>query len=462
MKVTQETIINIQIKVIETLLAYAVFCGLFYCITPYDLRNSDFITFLLFLGPVHYIISLFFVKLYVSHDRSISHIIVSHFTATVVNFVVLLIVIKVCKIYTVSPLFLGFFCVVNFVAQSIVKYFTLLFYRRKRKSNLRNLIIVGTKSMIPIIETIEKDIFWGYNIVGIFSDEPKILEKYGKKYTIYPMSYDLPEYIANNSIHEVVYVNNSIDMKQITPLIYSCLEIGVAFKLSSQFLNITRSKGEVQYIGGMQLFSFQNTPSNYVAKSVKRLSDTLFSLFIIIFFSPVLAGIATAIKLSSPGPILFKQVRMGLRGKEFKVWKFRTMIVNAEEKLDELQEHNEQDGPVFKIANDPRITKIGKILRKTSLDELPQFFNVLKGDMSVVGPRPPIPAEVEQYERWQLRRLSVKPGITCIWQVHGRNKVTFKEWMKMDLLYIDTWSLRLDVVLMLQTIKVMFLKPTGQ
>ncbi|MDR1761002.1 MAG: sugar transferase, partial [Bacteroidales bacterium] len=126
------------------------------------------------------------------------------------------------------------------------------------------------------------------------------------------------------------------------------------------------------------------------------------------------------------------------------------------------QQFNEQDGPVFKITNDPRITKIGKFLRRTSLDELPQFINVLKGDMAIVGPRPPIPAEVAQYERWQLRRLSMKPGITCIWQVQGRNKVSFKEWMKLDLQYIDSWNFRLDMLLILRTIRVAFFKPTGQ
>ena len=129
------------------------------------------------------------------------------------------------------------------------------------------------------------------------------------------------------------------------------------------------------------------------------------------------------------------------------------MVTDAEKLKDELAKQNEVDGPVFKMKNDPRITKIGHFLRRTSLDELPQFFNVLKGDMSVVGPRPPVPKEVKQYERWQLRRLSVKPGITCIWQVSGRNNISFEEWMRLDLQYIDTWSLRLDFILILRTIK---------
>jgi lipopolysaccharide/colanic/teichoic acid biosynthesis glycosyltransferase len=157
------------------------------------------------------------------------------------------------------------------------------------------------------------------------------------------------------------------------------------------------------------------------------------------------------------GPVFFHQKRIGLNGRQFHCYKFRTMVVNAESLQKELLDKNEQEGPVFKIKNDPRITKIGRFLRKTSLDELPQFMNVLKGEMSVVGPRPPIPEEVKKYKRWQQRRLSMKPGITCIWQVSGRNSIPFDQWMKMDMQYIDTWSLKLDIIIILKTIKVVLM-----
>jgi len=192
-----------------------------------------------------------------------------------------------------------------------------------------------------------------------------------------------------------------------------------------------------------------------MALKTKEFFDALISLLASIGLSPVFLGIAMAIKLDSKGPIFFSQKRVGLRGRRFQVLKFRTMVVNAEELKHQLMDRNEMDGPVFKITDDPRITKVGRFLRKTSLDELPQFFNVLMGDMSVVGPRPPLPVEVRVYERWQLRRLSMKPGITCIWQVSGRNDIPFEEWMKMDLEYIDNWSLKLDFVLFLKTIRTM-------
>ena len=178
-------------------------------------------------------------------------------------------------------------------------------------------------------------------------------------------------------------------------------------------------------------------------------------------FFPLLILIALLIKLEDGGPVLFKQERIGLNGRRFTCYKFRSMVMNAEELITDLLDMNESDGPTFKIENDPRITKIGRILRKTSLDELPQFYNVIKGEMAVVGPRPPLLREVRQYERSQLRRLSMKPGITCKWQVWGRNKVSFKEWMRMDLDYIDHWSLALDIKIMFATIGVI-LKANGQ
>lgn len=186
---------------------------------------------------------------------------------------------------------------------------------------------------------------------------------------------------------------------------------------------------------------------------VKRLIDIIISLIGIVLSSPIMLIVALMIKLEDPkGPIIFSQVRHGQYPNTFKIYKFRSMYVDAEQRLKELQHLNEQTGPVFKIKNDPRITKVGKFIRKTSLDELPQLFNVLKGDMSLVGPRPALPKEVEQYNEYQMQRLLVKPGITCIWQVSGRNNIGFDEWVNMDLDYIQNRSLLLDLKLIIMTI----------
>ncbi len=180
------------------------------------------------------------------------------------------------------------------------------------------------------------------------------------------------------------------------------------------------------------------------------------SLIILVLISPVMLGIAILIKLEDGGPVLFKQTRVGRHGRLFKCLKFRTMVVNAEDLKEKLMSLNEQEGPVFKIKHDPRVTRVGRFLRKTSLDELPQFINVLLGDMSIVGPRPPVPSEVKQYERSLNRRLSINPGITCIWQVSGRNNIPFDKWMEMDMEYIDNWSLMLDFIIIMKTFKVIF------
>lgn len=186
--------------------------------------------------------------------------------------------------------------------------------------------------------------------------------------------------------------------------------------------------------------------------AIKRAIDLTVSLVLLPLVLILGLIIGIAIKLDSPGPILYKQVRIGKRGRAFNMYKFRSMFRDAEQRLRELQHLNEASGPVFKIKKDPRITRVGALLRKTSLDELPQILNVLKGDMSLVGPRPPLPNEVEQYNDYQWGRLAVTPGITCIWQVYGRSRVSFDEWVEMDLQYIRDQSLWLDLKLLLKTI----------
>ena len=189
---------------------------------------------------------------------------------------------------------------------------------------------------------------------------------------------------------------------------------------------------------------------------IKRLMDIMGASIGIILTAPIMLVIAILVKLEDPnGPILFSQIRNGEYPKTFKMYKFRSMYVDAEERLEEIMHLNEQSGPAFKIKDDPRITKVGKFIRKTSLDELPQLFNVLKGDMSLVGPRPAIPREVEQYTPYQRQRLLVKPGLTCIWQVSGRNNIGFDEWVDLDIKYIKTRNLWLDIKLILLTIPAM-------
>ncbi|MFZ5446250.1 MAG: sugar transferase [Myxococcota bacterium] len=199
---------------------------------------------------------------------------------------------------------------------------------------------------------------------------------------------------------------------------------------------------------------YQSVQSRPIAMAFKRLFDIVSTGVALWLLAPLLLAVAALVKLTSRGPVLFRQTRVGLHGRPFQMLKFRTMVENAEELKAKLAAQNEMDGPVFKMKRDPRITSIGRVLRKFSIDELPQLINVLRGDMSVVGPRPPVPNEVAKYEPWQRRRLSVRPGLTCIWQVSGRNEISFEQWMYMDLQYIDTWTFSKDLGLILKTFPV--------
>ena len=200
----------------------------------------------------------------------------------------------------------------------------------------------------------------------------------------------------------------------------------------------------------------ENERSNVLYEVIKRIIDIVASFTGLIVLSPLMLVVSILIKLESKGEVIFKQKRVGLNGKEFYMYKFRSMVINAEELKAELESQNEMSGPMFKMKDDPRITKIGKFIRKTSIDELPQLINVIKGDMSLVGPRPSLPKEVKKFEQWMMERLEVKPGLTCIWQVSGRNNIDFEDWMKLDIKYVRERSFKLDIKLILKTVLVLF------
>ena len=199
----------------------------------------------------------------------------------------------------------------------------------------------------------------------------------------------------------------------------------------------------------------ENERSNILYEVIKRIIDIVASFIGLILLSPLILIVSILIKLESKGEVIFKQKRVGLNGKEFYMYKFRSMVINAEELKEQLESQNEMSGPMFKIKDDPRITKVGKFIRKTSIDELPQLINVIKGDMSLVGPRPSLPKEVKKFEQWMMERLEVKPGLTCIWQVSGRNNIDFEDWMKLDIKYIRERSFKLDMKLILKTVLVL-------
>jgi len=323
----------------------------------------------------------------------------------------------------------------------------------KKESNHRQILIAGQKehaaNLIPKVMKLKN---WGLRIVGLVVDDPDIVGNEIEGIKAIGTLTDLPQIIKENVIDEVIFSVPEAWLSKINPLILACEEAGITVRITLNFFNPLIAKYSLGELEGIPLLSFLTLPKNMAQLFVKQLFDYLGAFFLVLLLSPLFLLIAIMIKISSPGPVIFKQIRCGLNGRKFTFYKFRSMIANAEEIKPNLEELNEATGPVFKIKNDPRVTSIGRFLRKTSIDELPQLFNVLKGDMSLVGPRPPLPSEVEKYEWWQRRRLSMKPGLTCIWQVSGRSKLDFDTWMKMDLEYIDNWSLGLDFKILFKTI----------
>ncbi|HEX5050611.1 MAG TPA: sugar transferase [Planctomycetota bacterium] len=235
---------------------------------------------------------------------------------------------------------------------------------------------------------------------------------------------------------------------------HTCDEMGLSVHYFPSFLAVEHLRVDLAWNAGRPGLAMSTPANQDLAALVKRSIDVIGACAALIVLMPVFLACALAVKLTSRGPVFFRQIRVGRNGEHFNCLKFRTMRVGADAQQNLLRSASIQDGPAFKVRKDPRVTPIGRVLRKFSLDELPQFLNVLVGDMSIVGPRPPIPTEVEKYAWWQRRRISVKPGLTCVWQVYGRNSVSFKRWVEMDLYYIDNWSLWLDLKLIAHTVRV--------
>ncbi|MDP8230607.1 MAG: sugar transferase [Candidatus Gorgyraea atricola] len=324
---------------------------------------------------------------------------------------------------------------------------------RKKGYNFRNILVVGTGPRAKnFIELVHRHDEWGLRIIGIIDAEKKMLGKTVAGEKVIGLLKDIPKILIENVVDEAMFVIPRKWIPIIEESLLACELQGVKTNLAADFFNMKISSWSSGEVGGVPTLGFQTTVGEEWQLLVKRLSDILLSLAGMAITLPILIGVGIAIKIFSRGPAIFKQIRSGLNGRKFVMYKFRTMVDGAENGIDALRANNEMAGPVFKMRKDPRVTRFGEFLRRSSLDELPQLFNVLKGEMSIVGPRPPIPREVEKYQIWQRRRLSMKPGLTCLWQINGRNNVDFDEWMKLDLEYIDNWSLRLDLKILLKTV----------
>jgi exopolysaccharide biosynthesis polyprenyl glycosylphosphotransferase len=291
----------------------------------------------------------------------------------------------------------------------------------------------------------------GYTIVGFLHDMNEEPGDFGRFKMLGTLD-DLGPVIRSMQVDEVIIALPSNMHQYAIKSVKMCEHFGTSFKLIPDLYELSLSRIGMENIEGIPLIGIKQVSLNTTQRFITRLVDILLSVIILLVGSPIWLCIALAIRINSPGPIIYAQTRIGLNGQPFKCYKFRSMYQNADKVLATLMAYNEAKGPLFKIKDDPRITMMGKFLRRTSLDEIPQLFNVIKGDMSLVGPRPPLPQEVAQYEDWQKGRLAIKPGLTGLWQVRGRSDISFDEGVLMDLYYIENWSMRLYFQILFRTI----------
>ena len=325
-------------------------------------------------------------------------------------------------------------------------------YVRLRGFNYRTVLIVGTNpAAAALVNSIRGHRYWGFKILGFISHpagdapDPRCRPILGG-------IDDIQRIVEEQVVDDMVFCVARRDLDQMESLFLALQEQGVRTRFALNLFPHIKSEVRMEELDGVPLLTFSMAPERWFPMVMKRAMDIALSLVLITLALPAVAIIALLLKITQGGAVLYKQTRCGLNGRRFTLYKFRTMIEDADEQKEDLLHLNEMDGPAFKLSRDPRVTTLGRLLRRFSLDELPQLWNVLRGEMSLVGPRPPIPDEVKLYQRWQRRRLSMKPGLTCLWQVSGRNQIDFERWMRLDLEYIDSWSPWLDMKILAKTV----------
>jgi len=360
---------------------------------------------------------------------------------------------------------IGIFLIFNLICLNLLQLSIniALQYYRKRGYSYQTVLIVGMGNKAKqFADKILSKAHWGFKTVGFID----ICINHDQNLNLRLWSYrdipgigtinDLPDIIKIQQVDWVVFALENDKLAQVKNAVVDCQKMGALVVVLADLYPAIYSRIRTDEFFEYPVLCFDTTPPKGARLAIKEIFDRVVAMAGLALASPILILATFAIKFFSKGSILFVQERLGLNGRKFKMYKFRTMVPGADEMKSKLARENEMDGPAFKIENDPRITRIGRLLRKTSIDELPQLFNVIKGDMSLVGPRPPLLSEVKEYDPWQRRRLSIKPGITCLWQINGRNNISFDKWMQLDLEYIDNWSLWLDTKILARTLPAVF------
>jgi exopolysaccharide biosynthesis polyprenyl glycosylphosphotransferase len=379
------------------------------------------------------------------------------FRTVAISVVVIFTILYALKITYISRGVLGSFSIYEFGILLLVRQGLIWWYFRRaiqKGENVLKVLIIGSGSRAKrLTDTLQTHSEWGVDIVGYLDPELKKTSRKVENSKVLGTIDDIGETLQNHVIDEVIMAIPRKMIDDVEEIVSACEEQGVKFRLMADIYDLNIARMKLVNLDDIPLLSFEPVAQDEVKLVVKRLIDLTLTIAAMPILIPILMITAIAIKLDSPGPIFFKQERVGLRKRIFKMYKFRSMVINSEEILKEIEHMNEADGPNFKIENDPRITRVGRFIRKTSIDELPQLFNVILGHMSLVGPRPMSLRDVNLFDKGiQRKRFSVKPGLTCIWQISGRSNLSFDQWLELDLKYINNWSLGLDMKILLKTI----------
>lgn len=365
--------------------------------------------------------------------------------------------IFIFKVIIFSRLLFGMSLVSMFISLSLWRIIKRSILRRLITGGFHNLnvLIIGAGRIGKfLVDEINAHPYLGLKIVG-FLDDFKQKGESINDYKILGIIDDLGTIIRKQFIDEVLITIPS-QHKAVQDIIAKCMQLKVSVKIVPDLYDVFFGDMKIYHLGIIPALAYYSRGIHGTDLFLKRLLDIFISGVLLLLLSPLFIIIAFFIKLDSPGPVFYRSIRCGKKGKQFVFYKFRSMVENADKMLDSLRSKNEKKGPVFKMKHDPRITKVGKVIRKFSLDELPQLWNVFQGHMSLVGPRPPTKDEVSRYDNWQIRRLEIKPGITCLWQVRGRSELSFYKWIKWDIWYIDNWSFGLDLKILFWTLPAVF------
>ena len=379
------------------------------------------------------------------------------FSALAVSLALLFSFLFIFHIQMISRMIIIIFGCMDVIVLTGVRAGIVWWYFKKftqRKENYEKILIIGTGARaLSLSRALRKSSEWGVSIIGHLDTDPTRVGSNVLDSPVLGTVKDIDAVLANNVVDDVILAVPRTMIDDVNELAHACDEQGISLRLMTDVFDLNLKRMRLMEVDNIHLLTMEPVAQNELMLLIKRLMDLTLILLTMPVWLLIMGIVAIVVKLDSPGPVFFVHQRVGLKKRLFPMYKFRTMCDGAEFKLKEIEHLNETESPIFKIANDPRITRVGRILRKTSLDEVPQLFNVIRGHMSLVGPRPMSIRDVELFDKGiQRKRFSVWPGLTCLWQISGRSNLPFSKWLELDLTYIDNWSLALDIKILLKTI----------